>query len=115
MPANIALLAYGDGQQDFSDYTEALLRLEGLRVERHNLEGFEVGSLPNRIVIASDLPLTVAEAEQLRVHAEAGARLVFLAPNPHAAPPTWRSELNPGEQCGRAVEGRYLNDRPLLL
>lgn len=98
MPNDIALLSYGDGRQDFSDYTEAVLRLEGLRVERHRLECLDVAALPERIVIASDLPLTVSEAEGLRNRAETGARLVFLAPHPHAAQvfgfkPTYRSEV----------------------
>jgi hypothetical protein len=99
MTTDIALLVSGDGTQDFGGYTEALLRMEGLRVGQIPLEVFDVGALPSRIVVASDLPLTLPEAEALRGRAEAGARLVFLAPNPFFATafgftPTYRSDVD---------------------
>jgi hypothetical protein len=95
----IALVGREDREGDFSEYTCALLAMEGLRAERVTLEGLNVSTLPDRIVLGSDLPLTAAEVAALQARAEAGARLIFLAPAPYVAEafgfaPTYHAEVD---------------------
>jgi len=85
MPSHeIVLVGQGSGG-DFADYARALLAMEGLSVERVALETLDANALPDRIVLASDLPLIGLEVEALRARAEAGARLIFFAPAPYVA------------------------------
>jgi hypothetical protein len=95
----IILIGRVNEAEDFGEYTRALLAMEGLGVERIPLGEINAGTLPDRIVLASDLPLTPPEVEALRARAEAGARLIFLAPPPYVAEafgfaPTYRADVD---------------------
>jgi hypothetical protein len=96
--ADVAVLVADDGRADFGSYVRELLSLEGISPVQLALEGLDFGVLPRRVVTAADLPLTIEEAEALRAHVERGARLLLLAPAPHAGrvfgfAPTWESVL----------------------
>ena len=97
--AEVTLIVAGDGREDFGLYTAELLRMEGISVSVHSLDDGLPALLPDVVVLAADLPLTRPEAATLRSHAEAGGRLVFLAPHPHGAEefgfaPTYRAGVD---------------------
>ncbi len=96
--ADVTLIVASDGREDFGLYTSELLRMEGVAVTVRGLGDGLPALLPGVVVLASDLPLTRPEADLLHRHAEAGGRLVFLAPHPHGAEefgfaPTYRTSV----------------------